>query len=63
MNDELVTRRVKPQAVVMMPLSVKRWIEEQARERGTSQSQVMLDAILAEKERVEAEGEREAVLG
>ena len=61
MDDEYITRRVKPQAVVSMPLSLKRWIEDQARERRISQSDVVVEVLLEHKARIESGAESDAI--
>lgn len=60
-DDELITRAVKPQAVVMMPRSLKRWLEERADRLRVSQSSIALEAIQQYRARVEADEREEAI--
>jgi hypothetical protein len=55
MDDDKILRRVRPQAVVTMPLWLKRWLEVQAKEQEKSQSAIVVELLLAYKARLEGE--------
>lgn len=55
MDEDKIVRRVRPQAVVTMPLWLKRWLERQAKEQEKSQSAIVVELLLAYKARLDAE--------
>lgn len=64
MDGERITRRVKPLLAISTTVTIKRWVEEEARRRATSQAEVVNGLILHAMEKAEGAvlvDEREAV--
>lgn len=55
MDDERILRRVKPALVITTSMTIKRWVEEQAREQETTQSEIVNRVLAREMNRAEAD--------
>lgn len=52
MDDEKISRRVKPHLVIATTVSLKRWVQEQARRQETTQAEIVNALIVRERERL-----------
>lgn len=59
MDHERVTRSTIPTVSVTMPLSLKRWLDEEAERRGLNRSAFVAELIAAERDRCETAPDRE----
>ena len=55
MDHERVTRNTVPTVSFTLPLSLKRWADEEAKRRGLGRSAFLVALLTAERERCEAD--------
>jgi hypothetical protein len=55
MDDERIVRKVKPTLVITTSMTIKRWVEEQARLRETTQAEIVNELLRDYMNRTQAE--------